>query len=70
MDRALKEQADATFATMGMNLSTAFNIFVRQTLRQGKIPFDIVSDPFFSEENLVALRASIADQPNDVDENG
>ena len=33
MDADLKAQADAFFAELGMNLSTAFNIFVRQSLR-------------------------------------
>ena len=33
MDSDLKAQADALFAELGMNLSTAFNIFVRQSLR-------------------------------------
>jgi DNA-damage-inducible protein J len=41
MDAKLKAQADALFAELGMNISTAFNIFVRQSLREGKIPFDI-----------------------------
>ena len=41
MDADLKAQADALFAELGMNLSTAFNIFVRQALREGRIPFDI-----------------------------
>lgn len=41
MDTALKAQADALFSELGMNLSTAFNIFVRQSLREGRIPFDI-----------------------------
>ena len=31
----------ALFAELGMNLSTAFNIFVRQSLREGGIPFEI-----------------------------
>ena len=34
MDSDLKAQADALFAELGMNLSTAFNIFVRQSLRE------------------------------------
>ena len=34
MDSELKAQADALFAELGMNLSTAFNIFVRQSLRE------------------------------------
>lgn len=41
MDSELKAQADALFAELGMNLTTAFNIFVRQSLREGRIPFDI-----------------------------
>lgn len=41
MDSDLKRQADSLFAELGMSLSTAFNIFVRQSLRDGGIPFDI-----------------------------
>lgn len=41
MDSDLKKQADAFFNELGMNLSTAFNIFVRQSLREGRIPFDV-----------------------------
>lgn len=41
MDSELKAQADELFAELGMNLSTAFNIFVRQSLRDGGIPFII-----------------------------
>ena len=41
MDSELKKQAEILFEELGMNITTAFNIFVRQTLREGKIPFDI-----------------------------
>lgn len=41
MDSDLKAQAEALFGELGMNLTTAFNIFVRQSLREGGIPFDI-----------------------------
>ncbi|MCH5250418.1 MAG: type II toxin-antitoxin system RelB/DinJ family antitoxin [Lachnospiraceae bacterium] len=41
MDSDLKARADALFGELGMNLSTAFNIFVRQSIREGRIPFDI-----------------------------
>ena len=34
-------QADALFGELGMNMSTAFNIFVRQAVREGRIPFEI-----------------------------
>ena len=58
LDREVKENAEKLFNDFGMNLSTAFNIFARQALRQGKIPFEIF-DPFYSEKNQVRLERSI-----------
>ena len=59
LEREIKENAEKLFGDFGMNLSTAFNIFVRQTLRQGKIPFEIC-DPFYSAQNQARLTRSIA----------
>ena len=44
MDTELKARAEALFNELGMNLTTAFNIFVRQSLREGRIPFEIKLD--------------------------
>ena len=44
MDKKLKEQAETLFSDLGMNMTTAFNIFLRQSVRQGKIPFEIAID--------------------------
>lgn len=55
MDADLKAQADALFAELGMNLSTAFNIFVRQSLREGRIPFEISLDRP-DRETVAAMR--------------
>ena len=44
MDKELKQAADQLFAGLDMNMSTAFNIFVRQSLREGGIPFRITTD--------------------------
>jgi len=61
IDKDLKEQAEVFFSELGLNMSSAFNIFVRQSLRQGKIPFElsIVADPFYSSTNMAVLRQSI-----------
>ncbi|MDR2736975.1 MAG: type II toxin-antitoxin system RelB/DinJ family antitoxin [Gracilibacteraceae bacterium] len=61
IDKELKERAEAFFNELGLNMSSAFNIFVRQSLRQGKIPFElsIVADPFYSSTNMAILRQSI-----------
>lgn len=73
MDSELKSQADIFFNELGMNISTAFNIFVRQSLRDGKIPFEIsLNQP--NTETLSAMREAerIANDPsvkgyNDLD---
>jgi DNA-damage-inducible protein J len=59
LDREIKDHAEKLFDDFGMSLSTAFNVFIRQALRQGKIPFEI-HDPFYSEKNQARLARSIA----------
>ena len=44
IDRNLKDEADQVFNDMGMNLTTAITIFVKQAVRQKKIPFEIALD--------------------------
>ena len=44
MDTELKKQADAMFSEMGLNMTTAMNMFLRQVVRQGRIPFEIATD--------------------------
>lgn len=41
MDADLKARAEALYEELGMSLSTAFNIFVRQSLREGGLPFQV-----------------------------
>lgn len=65
MDSDLKARADALFSELGMNLSTAFNIFVRQSLREGGIPFEIKAEPFNKETIDAMLEAErIANDPS------
>ena len=74
MDSDLKAQADALFSERGMNLTTAFNIFVRQSIREGGIPFEIsINQP--NKETIAAMLEAerIAKDPsvkgyNDLDE--
>jgi DNA-damage-inducible protein J len=60
LDRDVKENVEKLFSDFGMNLSTAFNVFARQALRQGRIPFDIF-DPFYGAKNQAELNHRIAD---------
>ena len=58
LDKELKEQADQVFSEMGMSLTTAINVFVRQTVRQRKIPFEISLDG--NEARAVSLQEALA----------
>jgi len=54
IDSALKAQADKLFSELGMNMTTAFNIFLRQAVREGCIPFNItINTP--NAETVAAL---------------
>lgn len=65
VDAALKRDADAFFESIGMDTSTAIRIFLKQTLIQHKIPFEIIQDnSFYSEKNLQALEHSKAQMEN------
>ena len=55
MDSDVKAQADALFGELGMNLTTAFNVFVRQALREGRIPFEV----FLNQPNKETIAAML-----------
>ena len=57
MDDKLKRQADELFGELGLSLTTAINIFVKQALREGRIPFDITTQP--------AVRYAMIETPNE-----
>ncbi len=41
MDKELKKKAETLFDELGLNLSSAINIFIRQAVREQAIPFAI-----------------------------
>jgi len=61
IDRGLKDEADKVFNEMGMNLTTAITIFVRQAVRQKKIPFEIALNTGH-DKNISLLDAMAASE--------
>ena len=59
----LKDKADVLFNELGINMTTAFTMFIKAALRQNGIPFDVTinTDPFYSESNMRVLKQSISD---------
>lgn len=44
MDKNIKSQCEALYNEPGINLTTAINVFLRQSLRAGGFPFDVRPD--------------------------
>ncbi len=41
MDSDIKKQCESLYAEFGINLTTAINVFLRQSIRAGGFPFDV-----------------------------
>ena len=44
IDKKLKKDAEALFETLGINMTTAINIFLKQSVRDQGIPFKITAN--------------------------
>lgn len=63
IDADVKAKAQELFADLGMDLSTAINIFLRQSIRESGIPFVIHRE----EPNAVTIAAmDAAERDEDV----
>ena len=72
MNKKVKQEAQEIFSALGMDMTTAINVFLRQAIYFKGFPFDVrldvlsvepsdeaVSDPFYSESNMKHLQKSI-----------
>ena len=55
IDAKTKKEAQELFKDMGMSLTTAVNIFLKQAVREQRIPF-YVGQPKYKEEVYQAMR--------------
>lgn len=60
MDEDLKAQFENFCNATGMNISVAVNIFAKTVVREQRIPFEITSDPFYSESNIHYLEQKLS----------
>ena len=44
MDKEIKDQAEEIFNELGLNMTTAINVFLRASIRVHGIPFDLKLD--------------------------
>ena len=65
MDSDIKKQCEAIYGELGINLTTAINVFLRQSLRAGGFPIDLRMDPPNNDTMAAMLEAErIARDPS------
>lgn len=55
IDSNLKEQAEALFSSLGLNLEEAITLFLEASVQQGSIPFSL-KQPRYNHETELALQ--------------
>lgn len=61
MDEDVKKRMERACAEMGLSMSAAFTMFAKKVGREYRIPFEVSTDPFYSESNMNYLRRVISD---------
>ena len=65
IDSDIKKQCETLYGELGMNLTTAINVFLRQSLRVGGFPFEVKLEQLNKETIAAMLEAErIARDPS------
>lgn len=57
MDKEIKTQSESIFNELGVNLTTAINVFLRKAIQAGGFPFDVRNESP-NKETLQAIEES------------
>ena len=56
VDNSVKQEAENLFASLGLDMTTAIRLFLKQSINQQRLPFDIVLPQCsFSKETIAAI---------------
>ena len=59
MDSDIKKQCESLYGELGMNLTTAINVLLRQSLRVGGFPFEDILDQPNKETKAAMLESEM-----------
>ena len=59
VDKELKNQASQVMEAVGLNMSSAFTVFLKAIVREGGLPDGVAIDPFYSLENYNELKRRV-----------
>lgn len=66
LDNDLKKRSEAVYGELGINLTTAINVFLRKSLAVGGFPFDVRMEESNKETLLALLEADKISKAPDV----
>jgi len=68
VDENLKRKAEKIYNELGMNLTTALNLFLRSSIRYGGIPFDLRLDQDYriNEEMKADILSKVAESESAI----
>jgi DNA-damage-inducible protein J len=76
IDDSIKERTDMILSELGLNMSTAFNMFARQIVRQGGIPFPVqlgkadIAEALSREQILARGKTALVELRNEASQSG
>ena len=59
IDADVKKALEEFCASVGMNTSVAVNMFAKAVIREQRLPFEVIADPFYSQKNQKRLKAAV-----------
>lgn len=59
IDKDIKESAEKIYSSLGLNMTTAINIFLRASIRESGIPFDVKLN-LLNDESIKAIEEAKA----------
>ncbi len=65
-NKETKAAAQKIFAELGMDISTALNVYLRKVIHTESIPFEVSVSEEFNEETLATIREAI-DHPEELE---
>jgi len=63
MDRTVKEQSQQLFKSLGMDMTTAINIFLRQALIKRGLPFEVTAE---GADSIMIQRLAEAENDHNI----
>lgn len=64
VDSDVKNRAGEIYSSLGFDMTSAINIFLRQVIRTNSIPFELVAEPITKTPKLGCMECQMREENN------